>query len=34
MEKFSDLFDDNGKIIDEDEETWEEFLEFNIILKT
>ena len=27
MEKFSDLFDDNGKII-EDEETWDEFLEF------
>ena len=28
MEKFSDLFDDNGKIIEEDEETLEEFLEF------
>ena len=32
MEKFSDLFDDNGKIIEEDEEKWdelwEEFLEF------
>ena len=28
MEKFSDLFDDDGKITEEDEETWDEFLEF------
>ena len=28
IEKFSDLFDDDGKITEEDEETWDEFLEF------
>ena len=27
MEKFSDLFDDDGKITEEDEETWDELWE-------
>ena len=33
MEKFSDLFDDNGKIIEEDEEMWDELWEEFLELK-